>query len=92
MLKQYPIAEARNHLTSLVRAVEQEEVIELTRRGEPVAVLLSIQEYRRLTFGRTRFWEAYMAFQNSVNLSELDIQPDIFARVRDVSPGREVTW
>ncbi len=33
MLEQYSIAKARNHFTSLVRAVERESAIELTRRG-----------------------------------------------------------
>jgi prevent-host-death family protein len=92
MQKQYSIAEARNRFTSLVRDVERESAIELTRRGKPVAVLLSIQEYKRLSSSKSGFWEALTAFQNQVNLQELGIEPDIFARLRDQSPGREINW
>ena len=92
MLKQYSIAEARNHFTALVRAVERESAIELTRRGKPVAVMLSIQEYKRLLVRQAGFWEAYSAFREQVNLEELGIEPDTFAGLRDRSPGREVRW
>ncbi len=92
MLRKYSIAEARNHFTTLVHDVEQASVIELTRRGKPVAVLLSIQEYRRLSTGQTGFWNAYATFQDSINLQKLNIEPDIFKEARDVSPGRKVNW
>lgn len=90
MLKQYSIAKARDNFTSLVRAVERESAIELTRRGKPVAVMLSIQEYKRLLTGQAGFWEAYSAFRERVDLQELGIEPDTFAGLRDRSPGREV--
>jgi prevent-host-death family protein len=92
MLKEYSIAEVRNHLTALIREVEQKSPIKLTRRGKPVAVLLSIQEYERLVSGKSQFWEAYSTFRESHNLSSLNIQPDLFAADRDRSPGREVDW
>ena len=90
MLKQYSIAKARDHFTSLVRSVERESAVELTRRGKPVAVMISIQEYKRLSTGQASFWEAYSAFREQVNLKELGIEPDTFAGLRDRSPGREV--
>lgn len=92
MLRQYSIAEARNHFTALVRAVERESAVELTRRGKPVAVLLSIQEYERLATRQTSFWEAYSAFRERVNLEELGIEPDTFADLRERSPGRDAHW
>jgi len=92
MLKQYSIAKARDHFTSLVRTVERESAVELTRRGKPVAVILSIQEYKRLSAGQASFWEAYSAFREQVNLEELGIEPDTFAGLRDRSHGREVRW
>ena len=90
MPKQYSIAEARNHFTTIVRDVEREAAIELTRRGKPVAVLLSIQEYKRLSSSQGSFWKAFTAFRNRVNLQELGIEPDIFAGLRDRSSGREI--
>jgi antitoxin Phd len=92
MLKQYSIAKARDHFTSLVRAVERDSAVELTRRGKPVAVILSIREYERLSARQTGFWEAYSTFRERVNLQELDIEDDSFAGLRDCSPGREVGW
>ena len=92
MLKQYSIAEARDRFTSLVRAVERESAIELTRRGKPVAIILSIQEYRRLSAHPAGFWEAYAAFRERVNLQELGIESDTFDGLRDRSPGREFGW
>ncbi len=86
----YSIAEARHSLAALVHDLESQTSIELTRRGEPVAVMLSIREYRRLTANAVRFWEAYEAFRQTVNLSELTLEPNVFEGVRDKSPGREV--
>jgi len=91
MPKQYSIAEARNRFTAIVRDVERESAVELTRRGKPVAVLLSIQEYKRLSGNKGGFWKAFTAFRNRVNLQELGIEPDIFTGLRDQSPGREVS-
>ncbi len=46
--RQVSLADARNHLTTLVRDVEHGLRVELTRRGRPVAVLVSHQEYERM--------------------------------------------
>ena len=82
MSRRYSVTEARNHFTSLVREVEQQAAVELTRHGKPFAVLLSFQEYKRLTAPRPDFWEAYITFRDQVNLQELNIGPDIWANIR----------
>jgi antitoxin Phd len=92
MLERYSIAQARDRFTSLVRTVERDAAIELTRRGKPVAVILSIQEYERLLARQAGFWQAYSVFKEQVNLEELGIEPHTFAGLRDRSPGREVRW
>jgi prevent-host-death family protein len=92
MSKTYSIAEARQNLAAIVHEAERQSPIELTRRGEPVAVLLSIQEYQRLLSKEANFWDAYTAFRHSVDLSQLNIEPSVFEGVRDPSPGREVRW
>ena len=92
MTQNYSIAEARHNLAALVHELETKEHIQLTRRGEPVAVLLSMRAYRRLTAPKAHFWEAYQAFRQTFRLSELDIQPEVFETVRDTSTGREVNW
>jgi prevent-host-death family protein len=89
--KQQSIAEARSNLPSLVREVESGKAVELTRRGEPVAVLIGRRQYLRLTSKYRRFSEAYGEFTRAFALEELAIDPDaVFAGVRDETRGREV--
>ncbi|HVT45382.1 MAG TPA: type II toxin-antitoxin system Phd/YefM family antitoxin [Thermoanaerobaculia bacterium] len=91
MGKRHSIAEARNNLPKLVREAESGQPIELTRRGESVAVLLGRKEYDRLATRARRFSEAWAEFTQEVELSELGIDPDeIFNDVRDTRPGRNV--
>lgn len=93
MIKTYSIAEARDHFTELVRTVEEETIIQLTRRGKLVAILLSPDEYERLQNKRAGFWHAYCEFRHRLEQQALDLDPDeIFANVRDQTPGREATW
>lgn len=91
MLKQYSIAEARDRFASLVRKVERDDPVEVTRRGKPVAVLLSIEDYQRLQAQRIGFWQAFSAFRGKFDLQGLNIEPEIFTEQRDGSPGREVS-
>lgn len=87
MSKSYSIANARKNLPSLVHQVEEGAPVELTRRGRPVAVLLSRGEYERLTARRTDLWEAIQEFRRQASLDELDIE-DVYEDVRDRSTGR----
>lgn len=91
MAKQHSIAEARNSLPSLVRAAESGKAVELTRRGEPVAVLIGRQEYERLTAEHRGFAKAYDDFKRETDLGTLAIDPDeLFAGIRGDGHGREV--
>jgi prevent-host-death family protein len=91
MGKRHSIAEARSSLPRLIREAESGKPVELTRRGEPVAILVGRQQYMRLTSGRRRFSEAYEEFTRQVDLGELAIDPDaVFAGARDRTPGRDV--
>lgn len=92
MIKQYSIAEARNHFAAIVHDLKSAFPVKVTRRGKPVAVLIAIEEYERLVANKTDFWDAYEAFRQSVDLAQLDIGPDIFDGVRDNSSGREPPW
>jgi antitoxin Phd len=89
MPTRFSIAQARQNLARLVHQLEHKPVIELTRRGEPVAVLLSIQAYRRLRSHGSGFWAAYEAFRRQARPGEITIEPDTFDGVRDRSSGRE---
>ena len=93
MTKKYSIAEARDNLPGVIHEAEGGVRVELTRRGKPVAVLLGVEAYERLAEGRRAFWEAYEEFRRQFDLAELAIDPEeVFAGVRDASPGREFSW
>jgi prevent-host-death family protein len=87
----YSIAEARNQLPSLVHDAERGVRVELTRRGKPVAVLLSVREYQRLSGGGKGLWSALKEFRARHDLTALDAE-SVFEGVRDRSPGRTGKW
>jgi antitoxin Phd len=86
--KQYSIAQARDRLPGIIHDVERGSAVELTRRGKPVAVILSVQDYRRLSSGRIGFWNAFERLRDSPEFEPID--PDTFEGLRDRSPGRPV--
>jgi prevent-host-death family protein len=89
-LPQYSIAQARDQLPQLVHQAEQGKLVELTRRGKRVAVILSAEEYDRLS-QKGDFGKSLAAFRERLAIEEIEIDPDeIFKDVRDRSPGREV--
>ncbi len=92
MSNRYSIAEARDHLTQLVRDAEKGINVELTRRGKPVAILVSLGEYEKLQKRRMSFWEAFEQFKNEVDLKAIRIEPSTFEGLRDQTKGREVGW
>jgi prevent-host-death family protein len=47
-MKAVSIADAKNRLTELLYEAEEGQPVQVTRRGQPVAVLLSENEYARL--------------------------------------------
>ena len=87
------VAEARRNLPRLIRAAEDGRTVEITRRGEPVAVLVSSRRFAQLGPKRPGFMEACRAFVRKTDIAELDLDPDkIFAGARDRSPGRDFQW
>jgi prevent-host-death family protein len=90
MTKRYSIAEARANLPTLVDEVEAGAEVELTRRGNPVAVVVSRQAYERMLADRPRFGDAYSVFQRRFDVAEIGTEGDVFESVRDRTPGRDV--
>lgn len=88
MPKQLSVAEARNQFASVIHETERSGPIEVTRRGQPVAVIVSIKEYRKLTAKKTGFWKAYERLHNDPSLPKVDIDPAIFEGLRD-EPERD---
>lgn len=90
MQKQFSIAEAKNRLPTIIHYVEKGPHVELTRRGKPVAMLLSIQEYERLSRKFTGFWNAVSEFRRKFEDEGIEISEKDFKGLRDLSVGREV--
>ncbi|MFC1706321.1 type II toxin-antitoxin system Phd/YefM family antitoxin [Planctomycetota bacterium] len=90
MSKRYSIAEARDNFTKLVHAAERGRPVEVTRRGKPVAVLLSSVDYARLTASKSGFLQACEAFRRQAASEDLAALHEALANVRDRSVGREV--
>lgn len=90
MQKQFSIAEAKNRLPPIIHYVEKGPHVELTRRGKPVAMLLSIREYERLSRKYTGFWNAISEFRRKFEDEGIEISERDFKGLRDLSVGREV--
>lgn len=88
--KGYSIAEARNRLAQLVHEAEDGSAVELTRRGEPVAVIVSAQEFQRWRIARPQFWKRLRDFQRRLHGQKIDIRPEDFEGIRDREAGRKV--
>ena len=92
MARKVSIAEARDHLTGLVRDVERGKHIELTRRGKRVAVLVSSDEYDRLSAARLPLDEALRAWRQQLPADFEGPSADEVRSWRDRSPGRAVRF
>ena len=92
MVRQYSISDARNNLPNIVKQVEHGPAIELTRRGKPVAVLISREEYERLNPPKPDLWtsiQQWRATHEPLTDAEVD---EIFGDIRDRSPGRHFSF
>ena len=91
MVGRRSIAEARNSLPTLVREAEAGHAVELTRRGEPVAILVGRREFEQLVARRRGFAELYDSFRREFDLVEVNIDPAaVFDGLRDDTRGRDV--
>lgn len=85
MDKTYSIAEARNDLSGVVREAEAGRPVTLSRRGRPVAVVVSASEFARLVPQRRAIAVAIDTFrrEHGASLDDTDWVP-----ARDSSDGR----
>lgn len=91
MSRQYSIAEARSNLPTIVDQAEAGREIELTRRGKPVAVVISLREFERLRGERAPFGDSYERFLKAHPLHEIGLDEGFFDSPRSKDEGRKVT-
>jgi antitoxin Phd len=84
------IAEAKNELPKIVHRAERGQSIEITRRGRPVAVIVSIQDYLRLQAATGGFWKSVQAFLKQPEAEEARHVSDFADDLRDTSTGRRI--
>ena len=85
------VAEARKNFARLIRRAQQGKTIEITRRGEPVAVLLSATEYSAIMGERSSFIDAMSQVRERLGVADLEIGDAEFEGLREESPGREIS-
>lgn len=91
MSNRYSIAEARTNLPAIVDQAEAGLTVELTRRGTPVAVVVSLREFERSRTDRARFGEVYGNFLKTHALEDVGLDPDFLKGLRDTHRGRTVS-
>ena len=88
----FSIAQASNRLPALVHQAETTGCVELTRRGKPVAVILSMDEYQALKNPKDGgWWASVMVWREQINFDEFESWTDEEVDSwRSKEPGRPV--
>ena len=88
------IAQARNSLTRLIHEAENGEPVHITRRGKPVAVLVSRDEYERLESAGTGsdFWQGIKEWRAQTSFDWSELTPYEVDSWRDRRPPRGPEW
>lgn len=81
-MAEWQLAEAKNKFSEMVNRAESEGPQTVLRRGEPVAVLVSIAEYKRTSTPKRSLKEMLL---NAPDFTGVDLS-------RDQSPEREFEW
>jgi prevent-host-death family protein len=85
----YSVAEARDHLTRLLRLVEAGGHVHIMRRGRPVAVLLSQRAFESLSSGGGGLAAALARFDKSRHARAAVMDDEFLRNLRSQEPGRE---
>jgi prevent-host-death family protein len=94
-MKEASIRDAKAKLTSLVREVEKGRAVRLTRRGRPVAVLLSERQYERLAgrSARRDFLRFLQGWRREMIAKGVPFPSnDELVALRDRTPGRDFSF
>ena len=93
MPKRYSIVQARQQLAKVVRDAKRGAPVELTRRGELVAVVLSPEAFRRLSQEPVNFGAFVTSWRREYAVESLALCPEeLFGEVRTKESGRDVSF
>lgn len=92
MAKSYSISDARSHLAELVSRAEEGKPVELTRRGQAVAAIISMNEYNALKGKKAQLSEMLQLFYSRWPAAENPLSKKDLENLRDRSKGRDFAW
>ena len=87
----YSIAEARNSLPALVHQAETSSAVQLSRRGKPVAMIISIADYQKMIENSLDWWSLVQQQRASGHLSA-EAADGEFEGLRSKEAGRTVDF
>lgn len=90
MSSTYSVASARANLAEIVDQVQSGRDVEITRRGEKVAVLVSASRYALLQNERPTFMDAFESFRQTTDLAAVGVDRDWARGLRHDDVGRDV--
>ena len=89
-MQSIPFSEARAHLAETLRLVENSNnPLLISRRGQDVGVLMSLEQYQQLAQSPSSFSARLKQWRTTYAQINHD---DPFSDVRDSSSGREFSW
>ncbi|WP_414529126.1 hypothetical protein [Nodularia chucula] len=77
-----------------IKGIKRKNTIELFQEiqipdGQEIVIEIIHGEPKKNGISESQFWQSLEKFRQE---QELEIEPEVFANVRDTSPGREVNW
>lgn len=92
-MQSFSIADARSQLPKIIHTVEKGDVTQLTRRGEPVAVLLSLKDYEALLApGKGSLLHAFKAYKVLKQAANKSLSAEEVDSWRSKEAGRKLPW
>jgi len=92
-MKTSSIADAKNHLSSLIHQIESGDPIHLTRYGKPVVVIMSEQDYIQLISPVTDLNAGIQQWRNQMKGNKHSgFSDNELIKLRQSSSEREFVW
>lgn len=91
-LDRFSIAQAKDKLPGLVHEVERGRAIEITRHGKAVAVIVSVDDYARMSVSRPSFGAALSSFLERWPAAGDGIDRTFLRGARPRGRGRKFSW
>ncbi len=80
-----------------IKGIKRGKTIEISQEidipdGQEIIIYTTYEESTQIVNSKAKFWDNLQKFRQEEDLETAGIEPELFADVRDDSPGREVIW